>query len=304
MIKISQKASFVLKILISLIGVGLYLGVFFYIQSAEPKYIFRQTNSEISIASGVFVEPLYINYPPPTPEPKDYAALESSLCEMLANKQGDWSLYFLNYNDGNEISINSHRVYSASLIKLYVIQAVYQRVANGSMADTAGLENLLARMITYSDNEAWRTVTKMLGGGSYGAGMAYVTQTAAAGGFADSGQFYIGTHKNYNFTSVNDCGAYLRSLLDGTLISPEYSSKILGYLMQQQHRQKIPAGVPEGIVTANKTGELEYNQGDAAIIYSPNATYILVIIGDDLVNAYGTVPFFTELSKTVYDFIN
>lgn len=232
------------------------------------------------------------------------AAFEAQLTELLAAQNGDWSLYFMKYDTGTEISINSHQVYSASLIKLFVIETVYQRIAEGRMSDSDSLENLLYSMITVSDNDAWRSVAQRVGGGSYSAGMRIVTDTAQAAGFSDTGTFYKGSHKNFNFTSVNDCGAYLRGVLDKTVVSPEYSEKILSLLKQQQHRQKLPAGVPEGVETANKTGELDYNQGDAMIVFSPGGTYILVLIGDGLTNAYGTVPFFGEVSSLVYSYVN
>ncbi len=234
----------------------------------------------------------------------DYGGLEVTLTDMLGAKDGDWSLYFMDYDLGEEISINSHQVYSASLIKLFIIQTVYQKVQDGVMQDTSNTENLLRKMITYSDNDAWEAVAKQLGGGSYTAGMTQVTRVAQNAGFSDTGQFFKGAHKNYNFTSVNDCGMYLKDVLDGTLVSPEYSAKILGYLKQQQHKQKIPSGVPEGVETANKTGELEYVQGDATIVFSPGGTYILVIIGDDLDDSYAQIPFFGEVSEVVYKYIN
>ena len=71
---------------------------------------------------------------------------------------------------------------------------------------------------------------------------------------------------------------------------------------QQQHTQKLPSGVPDGIETANKTGELDYVQGDAAIVYAPSGTYILVMIGDGLSDSYGQIPFFGEVSEIVYHF--
>lgn len=238
---------------------------------------------------------------PPKPE---YGVLESELTAMIGNREGDWSLYFEDYDRGDVISINSHQVYSASLIKLFVARTIYQKDADGSMALTASTEELVRRMLTYSDNDAWSDAARRLGGGSYTNGMRLVTNDAQNAGYADTGQFFQGTHKNYNFTSVNDCGAFMHSLLDGTVISPEYSAKILELLKQQQHTQKIPSGVPENVVTANKTGELEYVQGDAAIIYSPAATYILVIIGDELGDGYGQIPFFGEISEKVYNFVN
>ena len=234
----------------------------------------------------------------------DYATMEKTLTEKMSGWQGDWSLYFEDCKTGTKISINSHQVYSASLIKLFVAQTAYQKVAEGKLAKTQRLEDEIRKMLTYSDNEAWKYLARALGNGGYSRGMAEVTETAQASGFSDTGQFYKGSHKNYNFTSVNDCGAYLGQILNGTIVNKEYSEKILSLLKQQQHLHKIPSGIPDGAIIANKTGELDYMQGDAAIVYSPGGTYILVIIGDSLNNGYGQVAKFTELSKLVYEFLN
>ena len=238
------------------------------------------------------------------PKVYEYDKLKTELTNQMSGWQGDWSLYFEDYDTGAVISINSHQVYSASLIKLFVAQTAYQKIAEGTLSPSAKIDDEIRKMITYSDNEAWKYMARALGGGSYSRGMAAVTDIAKASGFADTGQFYQGSHKNFNFTSVNDCGAFLRQVLDGNLVSKEYSDKLLSLLKQQQHRHKIPAGVPAEVKTANKTGELDYVQGDAAIVYAPASTYILVIIGDSLENGYGVTYKITDLSKTVYAFIN
>ena len=234
----------------------------------------------------------------------DYSPLEGQIRDKMALWQGDWSLYFENYDTGAVVSINSHQVYSASLIKLFVAQTVYQKIADGSIEATPKIEDEERKMLAYSDNDAWKYLARLLGGGSYSKGMSEVTKLASYCGFNETGQFYQGSHKNYNFTSVRDCGVFLSRLMDGTIISRAYSDKILEFLKQQQHKQKIPAGVPESVQTANKTGELDYVQGDAAIVYSPNGTYILVIIGDGLDNSYGEIDKITELSASVYEFVN
>lgn len=238
------------------------------------------------------------------PEVYEYDKLKTELTNQMSGWQGDWSVYFEDYDTGAIVSINSHQVYSASLIKLFVAQTAYQKMAQGALTSSAKLNDEIRKMLTYSDNEAWKYVARALGGGSYSRGMSAVTEVAKASGFMDTGQFYQGSHKNFNFTSVNDCGAYLRGLLNGTIVSKEYSDTILALLKQQQHTHKIPAGVPSEIETANKTGELDYIQGDAAIVYSPQSTYILAIIGDSLQNGYGVTYKITDLSKTVYAFIN
>lgn len=240
--------------------------------------------------------------PTPKPEP-DYERLRMILTGMLADKEGDWSLCLKDCKTGDTISINSHQVYSASLIKLFVAETVYNQAANGAMKISDSTEGEIQRMLVYSDNDAWSDLARKIGGGSYTNGMNIVTNTAQNDGFADTGQFFQGQHKNYNFTSVNDCCAYLERILNGTIVSPEYSEKILNYLKQQEHTQKLPSGVPEYVQTANKTGELEYVQGDAAIVYAPSRTYILVMIGDGLADSYNQIPFFGEMSEVIYEYI-
>ncbi len=234
----------------------------------------------------------------------DYTELEKQLTDTMSQWKGDWSLYFEDYDTGQVISINSHQVYSASLIKLFVTQALYDGMAKGTISESGSVTENIRRMITYSDNDAWSYLARVLGGGVYSRGMAKMTEIAQGSGFADTGTFYKGSHRNFNFTSVDDCGEFLGRLLDGGIVSREYSDKLLDLLKAQQVTHKIPSGVPDNIVTANKTGELDYVQGDAAIVYAPSGTYILVIIGDSLTNSYGQVNKFTTLSEMVYNYLN
>lgn len=238
------------------------------------------------------------------PEVKDYAPLQTQLETVMSQWSGDWSLYFEDYDTGQSISVNSHQVYSASLIKLFVTEAVYDGIKNGTISDNNAVNDAVRKMITYSDNESWSYLARVLGGGVYSRGMAKTTELAQANGHTDTGTFYKGTHRNFNFTSVNDCGAFLGRVLDGSVVSREYSQKLLDLLKEQQIIYKVPSGIPDNVMTANKTGELDYMQGDAAIVYGPSGTYILVIIGDSLTNSYGQTAKFTELSEIVYNYMN
>ena len=72
-------------------------------------------------------------------------------------------------------------------------------------------------------------------------------------------------------------------------MNKEASERIMEALRGQiaRNRGKIPAGVPEGVETANKTGELFTNdengvsvdvQNDAAIIFEKGRPYVLVVM--------------------------
>lgn len=234
----------------------------------------------------------------------DYGALKTLIEDKIKGQSGDWSVYFEDYDTESKIDINSHQVYSASLIKLFVAQAVYNEIAAGTLSDSESTEELISRMITFSDNDAWKELVQLFGDGSYMTGMNHVTNVARESGFSDTGQFIRGEHKNYNFTSVKDCGTYMHKLLKGEIVSPEYSLKILNLLKKQEILHKIPAGVPDGIVTANKTGELEYVEGDVAIIYSPSITYILAVIGDELSDTGEAQLLIKSISEAVYSYLN
>lgn len=234
----------------------------------------------------------------------DPLGLEPVLSEMIGGYEGDWSVYYEDYESGDKVVLNSHQVYSASLIKLFVIQAVYQDIADGRLSDSDSIENNLTRMITYSDNDAWSSLARTLGGGDYMYGMERVTEIAKNAGFTSSGQFMQGSRRNFNFTSVEDCGVYMHRVLSGEIVSPEYSERILDLLKRQEILYKIPAGVPEGIETANKTGELEYMQGDAAIVFAPSGTYILAVIADDLSSEGAAQQQIRDVSAAVYNYLN
>lgn len=83
----------------------------------------------------------------------------------------------------------------------------------------------------------------------------------------------------------------------------EGSQSILTYLKKQERVEKLPAGVPQGIVTANKTGELSDVENDAAIIYADNATYIITVMMENLEDTAAARQTIVELSRQVYEYM-
>ena len=104
-----------------------------------------------------------------------------------------------------------------------------------------------------------------------------------------------------NYTSARDCGRLLEEVLKGEFVSGKASERILTDLKNQEKRNKIPAGVPAGIETGNKTGELDNVDNDAAIIWAPDCTYVLVIMSSD---TSGRIDEIRKLSSIIYQSIN
>ena len=96
----------------------------------------------------------------------------------------------------------------------------------------------------------------------------------------------------------------LEAIYDGTCVSEDASSQMLDLLLAQQTRGKIPAGVPEDIEVANKTGETDETQHDAAIVYGEDTDYILCVLSDEVPDSNAAASLIREISSEVYVYLN
>ena len=75
-------------------------------------------------------------------------------------------------------------------------------------------------------------------------------------------------------------------------------------MMRQQERTgKIPAGVPENIETANKTGELSDVENDAAIIFGENGAYTVCVMMSGLSDTSAARSVIREISAQIYEYM-
>lgn len=223
----------------------------------------------------------------------DLKMVESVIQNAVAGYDGIWSVYLSDINSGRSLSVNPRRMWSASEVKLYVAGAVLEALENGSLQNSSTIQSQLKAMIEWSSNDAWKSLAAKLGGGSYSVGMGMVNAWADRNGYPDSGRRE--TYGNWNTTSAEDCGHFLERVLAGTNVSAAASAQLLEHLKAQHVTYKIPAGVPSGVPTANKTGELDDVENDAAIIFAPFGTYVLVILTEN-----GSIRNVRNLSSLVY----
>ena len=80
-----------------------------------------------------------------------------------------------------------------------------------------------------------------------------------------------------------------------------HAEEMLNLLKQQERTGKIPAGVPSGIETANKTGELSNVENDAAIVFAGEHPYILCVMSENLKDAATARQTIVNLSGDIYE---
>ena len=234
---------------------------------------------------------------------------------LLPSGNGTWSVYVCNLAKNTEGSINDQQMQAASLIKLYIMGAVYEDY--DSLSATYGKDKLddnLNSMITVSDNDAANTLVNYLGGGDDAAGMARVNKFCQDHGYTSTsmGRLLLADNSNGdNYTSVKDCGKFLKTIYqidkgtstDDTLAGAEYMYHLL---KMQTRTNKIPAQMPEGVKVANKTGELDTVENDAGIIYDTAKGIDLVVcfMSQDLNDTAAAQNTIAQTSRSIYGYYN
>lgn len=242
------------------------------------------------------------------PSPGVLDELNTKITEFVSAEQSKGtsvSVYAENLSSGGFASVESRQQQSASLIKLFIAGCVYEHPDILKTQESYGgeTEELIRRMITVSDNDATNTLVTRLGSGNAADGMALVNEYCKSHNFPDThmGRLMLDFNaSDDNYTSVTDCGHFLSAVYRTELTGSE---SILSYLKQQERTGKIPAGVPAGVETANKTGELDDVENDAAIIFSSSGPYILCVILNQLPDAAAGRTMITGLSDMVYHYM-
>lgn len=239
------------------------------------------------------------------------SGLKKKLQSALNGYSGSWSVYVKDLKTNDVLSINEVSMYPASVIKLWVMEAVYASVSQKRISMTSNVKSLLNSMITVSDNESYNALVRIVGNGSFAAGCNYINQYIKKMGGTGSGVHHT-LHPAYssyqsdgwgsNRSSARDIGLLMERIYRGKAVSRTYSAQMRDLLLQQERRWKIPAGLPYGVKCANKTGETDSYQHDAAIVYGKKTDYVIVIFSASS-EYYGTNGI-KKISSMVYDYLN
>ena len=169
------------------------------------------------------------------------------------------------------------------------------------------VDSNLHSMITVSDNDAANTLITYLGGGNSSAGMQAVNSFCQEHGYTQThmGRMLLASNdQDDNYTSVNDCGHFLIEVYKEEESSYAHASDMYALLKAQTRQNKIPAMLPDGVKTANKTGELDNVENDAGIIYDAANDLVIVFMSQNLSSAGNAQNTIASLSRTIYDYYN
>ena len=251
--------------------------------------------------------------------------LKMRLDELISDYDGNWSVYIKDLDRKEKITINNCSLYSASLIKVFVMAGTYDNLEQvkqnagkkfnitDPQVISAKVDELLYNMITVSDNESFNELVRLQTDSyDFKKGAEKLNEYIKEEGY-DNTTVQHTLHPSSsqkeslggrNMTSAEDCGILLEKIYKGECVSREASGSMLDLLKNQEVTWKIPEGLPDGIISANKTGETDDQQHDIAIVYGEQTDYIICIMSEKISSEDTAVQNIRDISRIVYQYLN
>lgn len=255
------------------------------------------------------------------------------------------SVFLMDLDTGERYSINPGIAYSGmSLIKLPILVSVYRKLAITPTYEQAQqialmiicseneASNDLLRFLgdgdEYLGSQVVTETMRAIGlKDTYLVGPLYVprteygpTATIPPIGVYETSVDQTATNPDrFNQTTPDDLGwllsALYRCAIDGTgaltkaypdALNMQKCRAMIRVLGANNIPALLPAGVPDGVTVAHKHGWVDTVLGDAGIILSPGADYVLVVIlrDRDWLNYETSFPVIADISRTAFNAFN
>lgn len=262
---------------------------------------------------------------------KKYVPFEEKIKEKIADEietreNIDVSVYFRNLNNGPWFGIKENENFApASLLKVPLMIAYFKKsesdpnilgllfkfrkqeennltamqqiipAVNLMEGESYSVEELIRRMIVYSDNEAMALLFNNLSKDDI---------------YKIYGDLGINNPYGTNETdslSVKDYASFYRILYNAAYLDKEHSEKALALLTETEFRDGLAGGVPNNVKVAHKFGERELSEGefknqfhDCGIVYYEKYPYLLCVMtrGENKNNLIEAIK---DISKIVFE---
>lgn len=245
--------------------------------------------------------------------------LEKTYVDPLKATNETWAIAAIDLSDHAYSTVNAEAsLQSASVIKAFIMAAVFDKLVytDGATEPSSdyesSLKSLLTQMITVSDNDAANELARRLGGGDFQKGASVLNEFCQEHGYTSTHlgrEFLASNPTDDNYTSASDCCRLLSDIYSGTMVNADASADMLALLKAQTRTGKIPSGVPSGVETANKTGELSAGDGlgvvenDIAIVFDKEHPYVLCVLSNNIQNNSSAQETIKKISADVYQYM-
>ncbi|WP_195989670.1 serine hydrolase [Clostridium sp. D53t1_180928_C8] len=257
--------------------------------------------------------------------------LSIEISAILSNKGFNYSLIYADINNQNYLFLSNYSTDikntpspSASIIKIYIMIALYTKISHGLLNSTTkitlqdsmkvggsgilyykdsyteySIDDLIYLMITESDNTATNILIDLIGKDYINSKIKKLgcINTSLNRKMMDINALNLGID---NYTSVYDLYITFIQLLNNSCINEFYDNKMINILKNTKSTTKLPNLLPPNTIVAHKTGELTNIENDAGIMFTDNGGYILCVLTKNGKNNI-EIQAISSVSKKIYD---
>lgn len=258
-------------------------------------------------------------------EPISEKWLSQQVMAIPADKGTKYSIYVKPLaEDGKAVILNSHKMASASLIKIPIMIEAFnqknqgkldfnesviirhsQTVEGGSVYNLPDgtiltIGQIVDLMIVQSDNTAANILIDKLKMENVNAMINSLgcKETILQRKMMD---FEAVKQGRQNYTSVTDVANLLGKLYTSKCLDPESDKAMLDIMQRQEDNTVIPAQLPHNLKIAHKTGELDGMYYDCGIVYGLSHDYILCMMAENVKDEPHVMYDMSSLSVAIYD---
>lgn len=249
---------------------------------------------------------------------KDSAGLKLAIDRSLEGSAGTYGIVINNLTtDQHYYHLEDRRFQTASIYKLWVMAEAFQEIQEGRLKEDEVLSeeiptlnekfhiasgdaeltegvvrhtvtDALEKMVVYSDNYSALLLTARV-------------KVSNLQTFLEENHFKDSSTGQPPVTTANDVALFFEKLYNGELADDVYTAKMLDLLKRQAHNDKLPKYLPDGIVMAHKTGEMDTFAHDGGIVYSPKGDYIIVVLSESKATS-GASDRIGQISQAAYEY--
>lgn len=230
--------------------------------------------------------------------------LEKQIEAIQSNYSGLAEVYFKDLNSGTTIQTGNVSMYPCSIIKIFVMAAVYHEIHEGNLKEDE-CKPYLENMIIHSDNTSYNILISMIGKGNPTQGAQKVNEYCTSLGLEQTGiyhglvpgeGYFAGSYDNT--TTPSDVANLLEMIYNEEILTSDACEEMMDLLKQCADDTGIVSSLPEDVECAHKSGWAEAQYLDGGIVYAPFGDYLLVTFSD---SSYQS--FCQDISDCVYQYL-
>lgn len=254
--------------------------------------------------------------------------LEEKLKKFISEQKGNIAVFVKDLKSNKTIKINENSVFpSASTIKLSIMSELFNKINEGiyKLNDvieitegmkTGGdgilkelncghkftLEEICTLMIIVSDNMATNILINLLGMSNINTAIKNLglQDTKLQRKMMDSQAAREGRD---NLITANDFAHIFELIYNDKNVNTAFSQLMLNILKRQQVRGRLDLYLPEEVVIAHKTGDLDCLEHDGGIVYLQDKAYIICVLTNQTESNKEGREIIGKISRLVYEYM-